>query len=407
MIGDATLYRNIGQLLTMNPLAQNQKDAFAMIPRAFLIVDQGRVASIGSAHEEPSRWTGPVVDCGGCLISPGLVDAHTHLLYSGHRADEVAMRAKGKTYLEILNAGGGILSTVQKTRQASDEELTYLLQQRLACALQHGSTTVEVKTGYDLTVSGEYRMLQLLRSVQNTAPTRLVSTCLAAHAVPEEYRGQSAEYLAWLAQELLPKIGDLADFVDIFCEPGVFSVEESRSYLTAAQALGFKVKLHVDELADGHGAQLAAWLGAVSADHCAMTGQAGISAMAQAGTTAVLLPGTAGYLHHGGMPPARSMIEANLSVAIGSDGNPGSSPTEALSMLMPWAASWLNLLPEEVWAGVTIMGARALALDDRGALVPGKLADFVIWDTDDYCYPCYHYGVNLVKEVYVGGQRAM
>ncbi len=397
-------FRQISQLVTMNPRGKGQAASFAMIANAALVVEDGRVVWAGPEDEVPSPFqNAESIDCGGRLVTPGLVDAHTHLLYAGHRAHEVSLRAQGKNYLEILAAGGGILTTVQQTRQASDQALRDGLRKRLQTALTHGTTAIEVKTGYDLTVAGELRLLRILKEVQASSPMRIVTTCLAAHAVPEEYRGRGQAYLEHLTDALLPQVGNLAEFVDIFCEPGVFNRDESRAYLETAKKLGLSIKLHVDELTDGEGARLAAELHAASADHCAMTGLNGIEAMARAGVTAVILPGTAGYLHHGGMADARTMIDRGVGVAIGSDGNPGSSPTEALSMIMPWAAAWLHLVPEEVWVGMTVMGARALRLADRGALVPGMMADFLIWDTDDYRYPCYHYGSNLVQAVYLGG----
>ncbi len=402
------IFRHIGQLVTMNPQAKGQTASFAMMPNAALVVEGGQVTWSGSETDLPIDYQNlPFTDCKGRLVTPGLVDAHTHLLYAGNRSHEVALRAEGKSYLQILEAGGGILSTVRQTRQASDHDLRAGVQKRLQTALSHGTTTMEIKTGYDLTAKGELRLLQILKEVQKSSPMRIVITCLAAHAVPPEYQGRGMDYLDHLKVSVLPHIADLAEFVDIFCEAGVFSVEESRSYLETAQQLGLRIKLHVDELQDGQGAELAADLHAASADHCAMTGLRGIEALARAGVPAVILPGTAGYLHHGGMADARALIDRGVSVAIGSDGNPGSSPTESLAMIMPWAAAWLHLVPEEVWAGMTVMGARALDLKDRGGLTPGMAADFLVWDTDDYRYPCYHYGSNLVQEVYLHGTRVV
>lgn len=401
---ETRVVRNIGQLLTMDGTPHTQGDAFRRIDKAAMVIEKGQVAWTGPESMIPPSYQGDEVDAEGALVTPGLVDSHTHLLYAGERAYEVKLRAEGRSYLEILEAGGGILSTVEKTRAAHDEELMAATRKRLRRALAHGSTTVEVKTGYDLTVAGEMRMLGLIRRLAVEGPWRLKATSLAAHAVPPEFRGKPAAYLAHLTQELLPELPGKTDFVDIFCEPGVFDVAQSRPYLEAAKRWGLAIKLHVDELADGGGAQLAASLGAVSADHCALTTPEGFRAMAERGVVAVILPGTARYLDHGHMADARAMIEAGGLVALGSDGNPGSSPTEAVGPLMPWAASWLRLTPEEVWTGVTVAGARALR-SPAGTLATGAPADFLIWDADDYQVPCYHYGVNLVQHVFVAGSR--
>ncbi len=398
------IVRHIGQLLTMDGDG-GPSEAFRVWDTAAMVVEDDRVSWVGLDQDLPLRYQGMEIDLQGALVSPGLVDAHTHLLYAGDRSYEVRMRAEGRTYLEILQAGGGILSTVENTRSASDEALLHATRRRLSGALLSGTTSIEIKSGYDLTASGELRLLSLIDRLRQEGPWRVVPTAMGAHAVPPEFQGRPGDYLEYLTEEYLPQIGALAQVVDIFCEPGVFPVEQSRRYLTAAQALGLSVKLHIDELADGGGGYLAADLRALSADHCAFTPSKAFHAMAEAQVAAVLLPGTARYLNHGHMADARAMLDADGWIAIASDGNPGSSPTHALSTLMPWAASWLKLTPEEVWTGVTRGGAQALRLPWAGRLQPGAPADFVIWDAADYAYPVYYYGSNLVREVYIGGRR--
>jgi imidazolonepropionase len=395
----------IGQLVTMDGEEAGQAGPFSVAAADALLVTEGRIAAIGRLPDlERDFPQADVRDAGGRLVTPGLVDAHTHLIYAGHRAHEVALRARGATYLEILAAGGGILATVRATRAAGDSEILAATRSRLRHALNAGTTALEIKTGYDLTPDGELRLLGLVQQLKREGPQHIVTTFLGAHALPEEYRGRPQEFLRAMAA-VHPAIRGVADFVDIFAEPGVFEVEEAREYLADAKAHGLPLKIHADELADSGGALLAAELGAVSADHLAHTGRAGIEALARSGTVAVLLPGTAGYLHQGAMANARAMVEAGVPVAIASDGNPGSSPTTALSLLMPWAASWLRLSPEEVWTGVTRFGARAIGHPELGRLSVGAPADFVIWDTDDYRMPCYEYGRNFVRAVYIGGRR--
>lgn len=397
------IVRHIGQLLTMDGEG-GAENAFQVLYNAALVVEGGIVSWVGLDQDLPLHYDGMEIDVEGALVSPGLVDAHTHLLYTGDRSYEVRMRAEGRTYLEILEAGGGILSTVEHTRRASEDELLHATRRRLSGALLSGTTTIEVKTGYDLTAPGEIRLLKVLDRLRQEGPWRVVPTAMGAHAVPPEFKGRPSEYLEYLIREYLPQVKPWADVVDIFCEPGVFSVDDARRYLTVAQNLELAVKLHIDELADGHGGQLAAGLGAVSADHCAFTPPTAFRAMADADVVAVVLPGTARYLNHGHMAQARAMIEAGGWVAIGSDGNPGSSPTHALSTLMPWTASWLGLTPEEVWTGVTRGGAQALRRNQAGRLTVGSPADFLVWDAEHYGYPVYYYGSNLVRDVYIGGR---
>jgi imidazolonepropionase len=403
---DAWILAGIGQLATMDgDVNHGQGAGFRIAAADSLLIADGTIRAIGRAADLTARFPDATVrDAGGRLVTPGLVDAHTHLLYAGHRAYEVGLRAVGKTYLEILGEGGGILATVRATRAADDGEILAATRARLRHALATGTTTVEIKTGYDLTPEGELRLLRLIHQLRQEGPQRVVATFLGAHALPPEYAGNPRGFLQAIAA-VHDALRGAADFVDIFCEPGVFELEEARVYLEDAKARGLKLKVHVDELHDAGGAALAAALGAATADHLAHTGAEGIRALAKAGTVAVLLPGTAGYLHQGAMANARAMLAAGVPVAIASDGNPGSSPTSSLSQVMPWAASWLRMTPEEVWVAVTRVGARAVGREGLGRLTVGGPADFVIWDTDDYRMPCYEYGHNFVRAVYIAGRR--
>ncbi len=400
---------HIGQLVAPAPLDLNarrpQASLFRVAEDQALAVVGGRVAAWGPRTEMVARFpTLPRWDAGGRLVTPGLVDAHTHLLYAGHRAHEVALKARGATYLEILAAGGGILATVRATRQAAPAALLDATRERLRRAVLHGSTTVEVKTGYALSVDGELRQLDLLAQLRAEGPWRLVLTFLGAHAVPEEYRGRPGDYLTAL-KAAHPRLVGRADFVDIFLEPGVFEPKDAVPYLEDARRHNLPLKLHVDELDDAGGAAWGARLGAVSVDHLAHTGAAGIAALAESTTVAVLLPGTSAYLNQGSFAPARALLDSGVPVAVASDGNPGSSPTVAVGPLLPWAAAWLRMTAEELWPAVTTVAGAAVGRAEAGSLDPGAPADFLVWETDDYRVPCHDYGVNLVAETWIGGRR--
>jgi len=403
------LLDHIGQLVVPAPLnwaeRRPQAELFRVAEDQALAVVNGRVAAWGPRAEIVARFsTLPRWDAGGRLVTPGLVDAHTHLLYAGHRAHEVALKARGASYLEILQAGGGILATVRATRSATPAALLGATRERLQRAVVHGSTTVEIKTGYALSVEGELKQLEMLAQLRAEGPWRLVLTFLGAHAVPEEYQGRPGEYLTALTAAH-PRVVGVADFVDIFLEPGVFEPGEAVPYLEDAQRRGLPLKLHVDELHDAGGAVWGARLGAVSVDHLAHTGSSGIAALAGGSTVAVLLPGTSAYLNQGSFAPARALLEARVPVAVASDGNPGSSPTVAVGPLLPWAAAWLRMTAEELWPAVTTVAGAAVGRPEAGSLEAGAPADFLIWDTDDYRLPCHDYGVNLVAETWIGGRR--
>jgi imidazolonepropionase len=369
------------------------------------------------------------LDASGATVTPGLVDAHTHLLFAGSREDEVAMRARGATYLEILAAGGGILATVRATRAASEQALLAHGRRWLARMLRTGTTTVEAKSGYGLDVATELRLLAVAGRLAAEGPVDVVPTFLGAHAVPPEVRAAhpgdpaaaTEAYVAAVIAEQLPAVAaqGIARSCDVFCEAGVFTADQSRRILLAARALGLDIRLHADELAPSGGAELAAELGALSADHLGAPSAAGIAALSSAAAAAaaaaaaneggrpvvaVLLPTVPWFLGLATREPARELIEAGVPVALATDFNPGTSPVTSLPLVMTAAVLALGLDPSEALVATTINAAAALGLADRGAVKPGLRADLVVWDVPTHAQVAYWAGADLVRAVVVGGR---
>lgn len=411
------VFTHIGQLATTTGYSEHAQGGHALgeltvYEDAFLAISGERVLAIGH-NAEAANHIGPetrVHSLAGKTVLPGFVDPHTHLIFAGWRERELAMKLQGKSYLEILAAGQGILSTVTNTRAASLDELVRLGRKSLDRMLLSGTTTVEAKSGYGLTTESELRQLQAVAALQASHPMDVVSTFMGAHAVPPEYQGQTAAYVDLVISEMLPAVAaaDLAQFCDVFCEDGVFSVEESRRILEAGRQFGLLPKLHADELVTLGGAELAAELGAVSADHLLYASQAGISAMAQAKVVAVLLPGTSFTLRSRKLPDVTAMLAADLPIALATDFNPGTCPTESMQMVLTLAWQSLGLTPAQAIAAATINAAHALGLGKSvGSLEPGKLADFVVYDAPNFDFIAYHFGVNLVEQVFKRGRKVV
>ncbi|MGX1983983.1 imidazolonepropionase [Thermolongibacillus altinsuensis] len=404
-----TLITNIGQLLTMEgsgPAKGEQMKKLPVLENAAIGLKDGKIAFIGTNEEAKGFRADQVIDANGKLVTPGLVDPHTHLVFGGSREHELALKQQGVPYLEILKRGGGILSTVRATRAASEEELFEKAKFHLDRMLSYGVTTVEAKSGYGLNEETELKQLRVVQRLQQEHPIDLVSTFLGAHAIPPEHKDNPDEFLERMAA-LLHTIQkeELAEFVDIFCETGVFTVEQSRAFLQAAKSLGFAVKIHADEIEPLGGTELAVELGAVSGDHLVGASDVGIAQLAKSNTIAVLLPGTSFYLAKEKYARAREMIEAGASVALATDFNPGSSPTENLQLIMSLAALKLNMTPEEIWHAVTVNAAYAINRgEEAGRIAIGRKADIVIWDAPNYAYVPYHYGVNHVHMVLKEGK---
>jgi imidazolonepropionase len=358
-------------------------------------------------REYGGRPADVTVDAPGKTLLPGLVDAHTHPVWIGDRGEEIGRRLAGESYSAIAAAGGGILATVRATRVASDAELADAVRRRLRTMLAHGATTVEAKSGYGLTAVDEIRALRILRQMDEPDLPRVIPTLLAAHEIPPEFRGRREEWVRIVADELVPQAAreGLARFCDVFCEVGVFTVEESRRILEAARRVGLGLRIHADELARSGGALLAAEVGAASADHLLFAGEAEIAALARAGTVAVILPGTAWWMRSK-PAPARAMIAAGVPVAVASDANPGTCYTESLAAVAVHACLDSGLSVEETLTGMTLNAAAALGLaEEVGSLETGKSADVLVLDSRDDRHLIYHWGVNLISTVVMRGRE--
>lgn len=378
----------------------------ALRSNAYLVAERGKIVAIGNGMvPEELRQGADFLDAGGRLVTPGLVDAHTHLVFGGWREHELSMKRRGVPYLEILAQGGGILSTVRMTREASEESLYDKARLALDQMLRLGVTTCEAKSGYGLDLPTELKQLRVNRRLDQTQPVELISTYLGAHAVPEEYRKDREGYLRLLCREAMPLIAreGLAAFCDVFCETGVFTAAEAEIILRAGLDCGLKPKIHTDEIDAIGGTEVAGRLGAVSAEHLIAATDAGIQALADAGTVAVLLPATSFYLNKP-YARARDMIAAGVPVAAASDFNPGSCPSFNLQFVMNLACWQYRMTPEEALTAVTLNAAAAVGRAERlGSLELGKQADLVIWDAPNLDYIFYRFGQNLARTVIKNG----
>ena len=377
----------------------------AVLVRGELIAEVGPIAAMDAKYPGAER-----VDCQRGVLTPGLVDSHTHAIFAAPRYEEQGLRAAGVAYMEIARTGGGIHSSVRAVQAASEDELTELARGRLARLASYGTTTVEVKSGYGLRVEDELKQLRVIARLAGELPLRLVPTWLGAHEIPPEARVSPAArsaYITMLVEEMLPRVTAerLARFADVFCEPGVFTVEESRYILEAAKRAGLALKLHADELEPSGAAELAAELGATSADHLAAISLTGVEALASAGTVATLLPGTMLFLGRGRQAPARALIEAGAAVALASDFNPGTSPTVNLPLILTLGVSQLRMSPSEVILAATVNGAAALGLADRiGQISPGFSADLALFEIGDVRELPYWYGDRRCMGTWLRGK---
>jgi imidazolonepropionase len=409
---------NIGQLITIagppRPRTGAALRELSIIEDAALICRNGIIKYAGKRADLTSHLDDfevidagysddvEVIDAGGLVVTPGLIDAHTHPIFAGYRENEYEQRIMGKTYQEIAAAGGGIRSTVQRTRAMSEEDLLTQSRHHAAMMLKHGTTTAEAKSGYGLSLDDEIKCLRVIERLNNDQILELVPTFLGAHEIPDEYRNDREGYIELLIKSMLPAVSEqrLAQYCDIFCESHVFSAEESRRILSAAKENGFELRMHADQLTLCGGAHLAADLGAKTADHLEQIDDASIEKLLSAGVIAVLLPGSVFHLGLKKYPPARQMIEAGLPIVLATDFNPGSSPTPSLPMVMSIACTQMRMTPAEALVACTINAASSLNRAERlGSLERGKQADIVIFDCQDYRQIPYFFGANLVKTV--------
>lgn len=398
------IIQNIGELIlpkkTDGPLKGKALNELNIIKNGTVVINEGKVVYAGDHTEEFEAKE--VIDATHKVVSPGLVDAHTHLVFGGSREHEMALKQQGVSYLDILKQGGGILSTVEATRESSEETLYEKSKKEIIRMIQFGTTTVEAKSGYGLDKATELKQLNVAHQLAQDLPIRMKHTFLGPHAVPKDAKDNSTFLQEMI--DLLDDVKDKADFADIFCETGVFTIDESRRYMQAAKDKGLKFKIHADEIDPLGGLGLAIDEGAISADHLVASSEEDKAALKDSDTVAVLLPGTTFYLGKDQYADARGMIDHNGAVAIATDFNPGSCVTDNLQLVMSIAALKLKLTPNEIWNAVTVNAAKAIDAE-AGTLEVGDQADVVVWDIPNHEYLPYHYGVNHAETVIINGKK--
>ncbi len=406
---------NIGQLVTLagpaRPRVGSELRELGIIEDAALIIgDDGRMIAAGPFSElKPLIPPGAIqIDADKNCVTPGFVDSHTHLVFAGNRAAEFEQRITGATYQQIAAAGGGIVSTVRHTREATENELLAESRRHRDWMLRAGTTTMEAKSGYGLDRETELRMLRVMQRLNAEGPTRIVPTLLAAHTVPQEFTGRRAEYVRWIADELIPEVAaaKLAEYCDAFCDDCAFTVEETRTVLEAACRNGLKLRVHAEQFRPGTGAALAAELGAVMADHLEAVRVQTLAQLREAGVQPVLLPGSVFALGHTQYPPARAMVEQGLAIVIATDFNPGSSPIASMPMILSLACLQMKLTPAEALTAATVNAAWSLGLGNQvGSLQPGKQADFLIHEFADYRELAYFIAAPARPRVFIAGHE--
>ncbi len=403
-----TLFKNCSHIVSNTK--EGEGELGVIVNGAMLVSDDGHVEWLGSQSAlTADTQAKSVVDLGGRLVLPGMVECHTHLIFAGDRTQDYADRCAGHSYEEVAKRGGGIRLSVRETRLASRETLLELGRERLTHFLKMGVTTVEIKSGYGLSLEDELKCLEVIAELADEGPVRIVATVLGAHIVPDEFVDRRDEYIGMLVDQLLPEVArrKLASFVDVFCEKGAYTLAETRHIFTRAKQLGLGIKVHAEQLSRTGATRLAAEFGAVSADHLEFVEDADISALADSGTVAVLLPGAGIFLGGHKRPPARQLIDSGVVVALSTDFNPGTCPSVHLPMMTTLGCSWLGLAPHEAIRGVTTSAAQALGLKDgRGTLAVGAHADFSVHSIGSWAEIPYLFGRNTADEVWIAGNRS-
>ena len=401
-----------GELVTLRGPARPRRgpemSELSILRGGAMLIAGGRIEAVGTEREIAPRIgsTHEVVDAGGRVVMPGFIDAHTHPVFAGTRADELEQRAAGMTYQQIAAAGGGIRSTVRRTRAATEDELVEAATRYAGWFLRGGTTTVEAKSGYGLTVDDELKMLRAIRRLESRTGLRCVPTFLGAHIVPDEYHERRNDYVALVIEEMLPRVAaeGLAEYCDVFCDTGAFSAAEAERILLQARRLGLRLRIHADQLTAGEGTRLAARLGAATADHLEQTDADGIRALAAAGVQPVLLPGSVSGIGSNRYPAARAMIDAGLAVVIATDFNPGSSPTPSMALMLSMAVRQMGMTPAEALTAATLNAAYSIGRGDTlGSFEPGKIADMVVMDCRDWREVAYFFGIERACAVFAGG----
>ena len=411
---DSIAIVNIGQLVTLagpaHPRVGAELRQLGLLEDAAVLIEDGRVVAAG-------RYAGlcakipphaALIDAGGCCVTPGFVDAHTHLVFAGNRAAEFEQRIAGSTYQQIAAAGGGILRTVSLTRAASEDELLSAARHHRDWMLRNGTTTIEAKSGYGLDRGTELKMLRVLRRLDEEGPARIVSTLLAAHTVPPEFAARRANYVRFIAEELIPEVAaaGLAQYCDAFCDDHAFTVDECRTVLTSARSHGLGLRIHSEQFRPGTGAALAAELKAATADHLETVTDETLTQLRAAGVQPVLLPGSVFCLRRTHYPPARAMIDAGLAIVLATDFNPGSSPVPSMPFMLSLACLQMALTPAEALSAATINAAYSLNLGNEiGSLEAGKQADFLIHEFDDYRELAYFVAAPMRPRVFIAGRE--
>jgi imidazolonepropionase len=411
------LVSNCSQLVTLRnstptPRRGDALGDIGIIPDGAFAARDGRILAVGTPSEveaaAPPAADCTFIDAGRSVVMPGFVDCHTHTVFAHYRLQEYEWRIQGKAYADIAKAGGGIAKSVSDLRKMTEEELLAVSRRRLNGCIRNGSTTIEIKSGYGLDLEHELKQLRVIRELGKRSPATIVPTFCGAHSVPAEYDGKREEFINLLIETMIPEVASqgLAEYIDVFCETGVFSVQEAERILRSGNQSGLKARLHADELSDTGGADLAVRLGAVSADHLTKISPENIRRLAGSSIIAVLLPGTSFGLPSLHFAPAREMIEKGVAIALASDFNPGSSPSESMSMMIAIACSHMKLSPAEAIAAATYNPAFVVGREhEAGSLEAGKRADFLLLACEDYREIPYRFGINPVEQVFIGGKR--